>query len=563
MSKGDAAFNAGDYYDAIVFYKKVKQYNLEEAMEKMNKSREKISDQQRREFYFEIDAAKNCFKRGEYEKAKKHYLKVAKYSSTGLSAEIAECEKKIQEKQAMQKVLDTKRCPSVPSVTDYDGNKYRTVQLGYQCWMAENVRTTHYWNGVSIPLGNDLSGSQAYRYYPYNDSLNVPLYGYLYNWSAFMGGASPSDEFPSRVQGACPKGWHMPSIDEWDLLGDYLTSHGSMYSSNEHRPQKWFYAIHSPFGWEWPSGIVPGENERINATGFSALPTGIVGISEKSNNIGFSTKYGKFTFFGSTSVDKNNNILGKYVGYHEGDVNWLQSSISLQNGISIRCVYDSLSYKSNIKSCGIVVDYDGNTYNTVQIGEQCWMRENLRTTHYADGKRIKQLSLPKPRQNYYKLSKSPGFYQVPDSNNPEDGLLYNWYATMQNKSTKKKDDSTIQGACPDGWHIPSYEDWKLLEEQYSWTNELAAQTGWERSKESFSPGYHPILNNTVGYTALPVGVIKDEGFKSNCTTFWSYKFYSKESEIREYSSSVYGNKYYMSHLDNLPQYGYSVRCIRD
>ena len=88
----------------------------------------------------------------------------------------------------------------VSSVTDYDNNIYPTLQLGTQCWMKENLRTTHYSNGDAITLGSSTNSSTSYRYYPNNDVNNVSTYGYLYNWPAVMHGAVSSTANSSGVQ---------------------------------------------------------------------------------------------------------------------------------------------------------------------------------------------------------------------------------------------------------------------------------------------------------------------------------------------------------------------------
>ena len=108
-------------------------------------------------------------------------------------------------------------CPGIPTVTDYDGNVYQTVQIGLQCWMAENLRTTHFADGTFIPMGvvGDESNFTYYRYYPNGDSTIVNVYGYHYNWKTAMHGAGSSNSNPSNQQGVCPSGWHLPSRAEW------------------------------------------------------------------------------------------------------------------------------------------------------------------------------------------------------------------------------------------------------------------------------------------------------------------------------------------------------------
>ena len=110
-------------------------------------------------------------------------------------------------------------------MTDIDGNVYNTVQIDYQCWMRENLRTTQYSDGTPIPAGGDnLSDTDPY-YYDYSSS-DIPLSerGYLYNWPAVMHGKSSSNSVPSEVRGVCPTGWHVPSDPEFVVLTDYQSS---------------------------------------------------------------------------------------------------------------------------------------------------------------------------------------------------------------------------------------------------------------------------------------------------------------------------------------------------
>jgi len=98
------------------------------------------------------------------------------------------------------------------SVTDFDGNTYKTVKIGEQIWMRENMRSVHYANGM--PKAN---------VHAYNDSEeNAILYGRLYTWDAVMRGLSSSISIPSDIEGACPSGWHMPSDNEWYTIIKYL-----------------------------------------------------------------------------------------------------------------------------------------------------------------------------------------------------------------------------------------------------------------------------------------------------------------------------------------------------
>jgi uncharacterized protein (TIGR02145 family) len=107
-----------------------------------------------------------------------------------------------------------------------DATTYKTVTIGDQIWMAENLK---YLSAVESPsVGSD---TEAYYYvydYDGNDieaaktTDNFDIYGVLYNWTAAMSGAASSNANPSAVKGVCPDGWHLPSDAEWAQLADYL-----------------------------------------------------------------------------------------------------------------------------------------------------------------------------------------------------------------------------------------------------------------------------------------------------------------------------------------------------
>lgn len=108
------------------------------------------------------------------------------------------------------------------TVKDYDGNVYKTVQLGKQCWMAENLRVTHFPDGKALKLGMETSETEKYFYYPNGEQSNAEKYGLLYSWNTCMTGSESSEKVPSGVQSLCPDGWHLPSNYEWMGLEDYL-----------------------------------------------------------------------------------------------------------------------------------------------------------------------------------------------------------------------------------------------------------------------------------------------------------------------------------------------------
>ena len=214
------------------------------------------------------------------------------------------------------------------TVTDFDGNVYRTVKLGNQVWMAENLRTTRYADGTPIPLGTEASSTTAYRYYPDDNSANVSDYGYLYNWAAVMKGSASSEANPSGVQGICPDGWHVPSDAEWTELTNFVSSQSQyVCGGDEDYIAK---ALASETGWEPDDEeCAVGNNPSANnATGFSARPAG-----------GYAGGYGCFggnAYFWSATQDSSYDACSRGLSYLDAYVG--RGSTTKDYGYSVRCV---------------------------------------------------------------------------------------------------------------------------------------------------------------------------------------------------------------------------------
>ena len=226
--------------------------------------------------------------------------------------------------------LSENPCLGTPTVTDYDGNIYNTVQIGTQCWMKENLRTTKYADGTSIALGSTTSETTAYRYYPDNNSSNVSTYGYLYNWPAVMHGASSSVANPSGVQGICPTGWHVPSDAEWTQLTDYVSSQSQYVCGNDNTYIA--KALASTTGWNTSSNTCAvGNNQSSNnVTGFSAFPAGY--YSGSYNDFGYNAYYWSSTEYNSSAA------WDRCLRYGYASVS--RSKYKKDYGFSVRCVRD-------------------------------------------------------------------------------------------------------------------------------------------------------------------------------------------------------------------------------
>ena len=205
-------------------------------------------------------------------------------------------------------LIDAQTCPGADILTDYDGNVYNTVQIGQQCWMKENLRTTHFADGTEIPVGNTNFYSQvdACLFPPDGNESYVPDFGFLYNWSAVMHGASESQSNPSGVQGICPTGWHLPSEAEWQQLNNYVSSQGQYVCGNNTTQTAKALASAA----EWCCGFydspcdVSYDKASNNATGFSAMPAGFFGESYDCTSYCF-FYFAQYAFFFSSC---NNSI---------------------------------------------------------------------------------------------------------------------------------------------------------------------------------------------------------------------------------------------------------------
>ena len=196
-----------------------------------------------------------------------------------------------------------------------------------------------------------------------------------------------------------------------------------------------------------------------------------------------------------------------------------------------------------------VTDIDGNVYETVIIGDQLWMAENLKVTHYRNGDEI-----PTGHSNSEWESLSTGAYAVYDddpSNAEIYGNLYNWYAI-----------DLETGVCPEGWHVPTDDEYILLTD-YLGGNDIAGGKMKEAGLEHWdSPNTG--ATNESGFTGLP------GGFR-NTTGSYVYMgeggYFRSSSEYNSYRawfhSLYYGNSVVYRGFNMNKHSGLSVRCIRD
>jgi uncharacterized protein (TIGR02145 family) len=369
-----------------------------------------------------------------------------------------------------------------------DGKVYKTVQIGEQVWMAEN-------------LNFEAIGSVCYE----NDPANGKKYGRLYNWETAMK--------------ACPKGWHLPSDEEWSML--FAFAGGDDVAGN---------ILKASSGW----------NENGNGTdefGFAALPGGNgLRYGGSFRNVGDDGNWWSATKYSvSCACYRNIHFCLANVDRLDDGKGYL---------FSVRCVKDCYNdgtsatfverkyteaeaaakadaqARSTGTEKGTFTDQrDGKVYKTVQIGEQVWMAENL---------------------NFEVIGSV--CYENDPANGQKYGRLYNW--------------ETAKIACPKGWHLPSKEEWEVLTAAVGGES-LKAASGWKTNNDT----------DAFGFAALPGGFGSSGGnFKDVGSSgfWWSASERSANYVYYAYYQTMSNNSKHASWRDTEDKHNlYSVRCLQD
>lgn len=242
-------------------------------------------------------------------------------------------------------------------------------------------------------------------------------------------------------------------------------------------------------------------------------------------------------------------------------------------------------------------DQDGNIYNTVGIGNQCWMKSNLRTTHYSDG------SVVAHGPSGSASSSVPYYYNYSSSGIPleQRGYLYNWYAVMNGANESYNNPSGVQGICPNGWHVPSRLELDQLINQsyyvcgtpgyytdttidyyhydtiYHIAKALSSTSGWSSSSVECSPGNNQSTNNATGFSGVPTGYYATLYGSAHCTDAGEYTAFWTTSksgnDLYDPDSQISLHTYYyliISHEKRMARYGntvshngLSVRCVKN
>jgi len=224
--------------------------------------------------------------------------------------------------------------PTGLTVTDVDGNVYPIVKIDAQWWMAENLKVTKYNNSDNITTGLDdadwsAATYGAYAIYPHDGGYSeddvdgigsneemLAAYGVLYNWYAV-----------NDSRGLCPVGWHVPSDDEWNGLGNYLG--GELEAGGKLKSTRTEPLPHPR--WQTPN------NDATNESGFTGFPGG-----RRIHNGEFITIGAAGYWWSSTIKDDYTDdpgteyALGRWLSYFDGNLK--RGRYPKEVGFSVRCI---------------------------------------------------------------------------------------------------------------------------------------------------------------------------------------------------------------------------------
>ncbi|MEI6899607.1 MAG: FISUMP domain-containing protein, partial [Bacteroidota bacterium] len=491
-------------------------------------------------------------------------------------------------------------CPGTPTIS-YGGQTYNTIQIGNQCWLRENLNI-----GTRINGSLNQTNNSILEKYCYNDlESNCDIYGGLYQWDEVM-----QYVYTEGVQGICPSDWHLPDDIDWNILLQNVGAAGLAGGSlKEAGTIHWASPNTGATNSSGFTALPPGA--RTNTGTFIAItlstniwsssvwnppdassiflqysrPTFDVYSNERSN--GFSGRCLKNCPLPSspstglhipttTQILWNWNSLPGALGFKWNTVNNYTTASDLGIVISraeagLNCGTAFTRYVWAYNACGhtpvtiltqstlpcptaacgqpVTDNRDGKTYNTVQIGNQCWFRENLNIGSRIDGSQDQLNNGIIEKYCNYDLETKCDTY----------GGLYQWNELMQYSGQLG-----TQGICPSGWHVPTWDEWQWL--TYLLLDSAGARmktTGTIEGGNGLWYAPNTGATNTSGFNALPGGWKDEAGNFTNqgymAAFFTSQGWWDCCAEFR----TLYYNDISLSGNHTYKSNSLSVRCLKN
>lgn len=407
------------------------------------------------------------------------------------------------------------------------------VTIGQQVWMTKNLDVDKFQNGDVIPQASSAvewdeaanNGQPAWCYYEDNTEYGKK-FGKLYNFWAV-----------NDSRGLAPKGWHVPSEDEWLTLysaigGKWEITDNMTYIERNNVSLK----LKSKEPWEGNENWKEDEKSHgTNESGFTALPGG-ERVNRLFDGVNYQANWWTSTASSGTITDAKGFRID--ISGIPGYGNYYPSS-----GLSVRCVKDDAN--ATVKSV--------KSGDEVTIAGQTWKTINLNTDKFLNGDSIPQ-AITIEDWKAAGANKQPAWcYLNNDSTtNKKHGKIYNWYAIKDPR-----------GIAPKGWHIPSKAEWDKFFKNIGGSNvagrKLKSKDGWNKLKNGTDEF------NFFGFPSGERGTINFEekgGFLGlgNSVNWWSntevYENDAYAYELGENSNSVNENN---ASKDE----GLFVRCIKD
>jgi uncharacterized protein (TIGR02145 family) len=208
--------------------------------------------------------------------------------------------------------------PDTGTVTDVEGNVYKTIKIGTQVWMAENLKTTKYRNGETISPATSETGWANLALpklpgycYSFGNGNNTAVYGLLYNWPAV-----------NDARGLAPAGWHIPTHEEWQTLIDFLGGRTAATAKMKEAGTA-----------HWDNG-----NTGNNSSGFTAVAAGVREYQGRYLNYG-GLILRQASWWSATAADL---VItpSAWIRDIQGEQSVYGGAFLLNRGISVRCVKD-------------------------------------------------------------------------------------------------------------------------------------------------------------------------------------------------------------------------------